>query len=193
MKKTKKLFMKKYNNIFVLAFVSLISVALPSAIYAASCLPGVSCKTTNINANSSATVKTADGGGSCGGYKYCFPNTDENLNIQSFDIFYDSNGNPIRYLLHDDYYGRDKKTLISMGIPESMIVYSSDLGLDLPTGSIEDSSKAKEWREYYQNLKKDFAYVDANGDYSINPKSDYYKLGVALGLYTGDVEQQTFH
>ena len=191
MKKTKKLFMKKYNNIFVLAFVSLISVALPSAIYAASCLPGVSCKTTNINANSSATVKTADGGGSCGGYKYCFPNTDENLNIQSFDIFYDSNGNPIRYLLHDDYYGRDKKTLISMGIPESMIVYSSDLGLDLPAGSIEDSSKAKEWREYYQKLKKDFAYVDANGDYSINPKSDYYKLGVALGLYTGDVEQDT--
>ena len=71
MKKAKKLFMKKYDNIFVLAFVSLISVALPSSIYAA-CLPGVSCKTTNINANSSATVKTADGGGSCGGYNIVF-------------------------------------------------------------------------------------------------------------------------
>lgn len=190
MKKAKKIFMKKYNNIFVLVLVSLISITLPSAIYAA-CNPGTSCWVSNISANSTADAKTGDGGGSCKGYKYCFSNTDENLNIQSFDIFYDSNGNPLLYLLHNDYYGRDKKTLQSLGIPESMIAYSNDLGLNLPVGSIEDENKANEWKKYYQDIKKDFAIMDSNGNYSINPNSDYYKLGVALGLYTGNVDLDT--
>lgn len=179
-----KIMVRKVNNFLVLLLVSLISISLPTFVVLAD----------PIGANSAAEDASGKNGKDCSKVS-CpieFTNINNHNEIQSFDIFEDAEGKPLAYLLQDDSSGKDRAFLISQGIPENMIISAYDLkGLSLPKGSIDNEKDAKEWSEYYTNLKNDFAIVDASGNYSINPNSDFYKLGVALGLYTGDVKKDT--
>ena len=180
----KKIMVRKVNNFLVLLLVSLISISLPTFVVLADL----------IGANSASEDESGKNAKDCSKVP-CpieFSNINNHNEIQSFDIFEDAEGKPLAYLLQDDSSGKDRAFLISQGIPENMIISADDLkGLSLPKGSIDNEKDAKEWSEYYTNLKNDFAIVDASGNYSINPNSDFYKLGVALGLYTGDVKKDT--
>lgn len=153
----------------------------------AECLPGqINCNPW-IAATSSATAQTGQGG-SAKDYEDRFPNVANN-EVQSLDIFRDSQGNVLKYKVND---WRDAQFLIDAGVPESMILYSDQYGnVTLPTGSIENKEEAEKWQKYYDSLKNDFAVVDENGVYKINPNSEGYRLGVELGLYTGDVEKDS--
>lgn len=153
----------------------------------AGCLPGQKNCGQWIAATSSATVQIGQGG-SAKDSEDRFPNV-ANDEVQSLDIFRDSQGNVLKYKVND---WRDAQYLIDMGVPESMILYSDQYGtVTLPTGSIENKEEAEKWQKYYDSLKNDFAVVDEKGVYKINPNSEGYKLGVELGLYTGDVEKDS--
>lgn len=156
----------------------------------AECLPGQTCYNQWIAATSSATSQTGQGRtiDSNKGYVDHFPNVANN-EVQSLDIFRDSQGNILKYKVND---WRDAQFLIDAGVPESMILYSDQYGkVTLPPGSIENKEEAEKWQKYYDSLKNDFAVVDENGVYKINPNSEGYRLGVELGLYTGDVEKDS--
>lgn len=182
---------KKHGDLLVLSIVSLLSILIPSGIViAVKCPPGTVCVNSQVNASSSATAQTGFCANGCpkpSTESDRFPSVSGEIN--TYDVFYDSKGNLIAVVLHDEFDNRDKNTLIDSGIPDNLIFRSNEINIQLPKGSIENETSANEWKKFYDELSEDFAKMDDNGNYSINPDSDAYKLGVFLGLYSGDVEK----
>lgn len=173
--------------------VALDSLCIVSA--NAVCEPGQTCDSTWIGGQSGANSGTGQGHIVLPGSGVDrFPDV-TNGEVSSFNVFTDADGNVLGYYLPPDYDPRDMQNLLDAGVPSDLIYTYDDFvekGIPLPTGSIEDKDKAAAWEQFYDNLAENFAIInEETGQYEINPNSAGYLLGVALGIYSGDITKDT--
>lgn len=172
--------MKK--NILIKYSILIITLVVPIVILALCDDSGQTCTNASVGANSSSYEETGHGG-NWGGSTVFHTTSNE---IKGMDIFRNSDGNVLKIRINEE---DDRKRLIALGYSEDMIFSGNELGgVTLPTGSLSDENKATEWQSYYKSLADNFSTTDENGVVKINPNSEGYRLGVALGLYTGNVD-----
>lgn len=179
--------MKKIILCIVLLLVS--AFVFANVINGETLCPGGICTEQQIGAQSDATSLIGIGGiivDPASGYDR-FPNI-ANGEVATFNIFLNKQGKAIAYVLNDDDYSENSNFLLNvMNVDNKLIKRQKDFTtVNLPKSSIENSSLSNEWENYYKNLANGFAKITNKKDYIINQNNAGYKLGVALGLYTGN-------
>ena len=185
--KIKNILIKKYNNIFALCLTTVLAVLFPSFVRAYNVCPGGKCSLQDLNSYTDANGATGDGG-ICGNVDYCFQNTEYGTNeLKGFDLFTDKNGNILGAYATN---ATDREYLERMGIDN---IYDASSLPFWPDGSLDEASKAESWANAIQSMQDDFVKHNKDGTPTINPNSEQYKVGVKLGLYTGDVKEDTIN